>query len=94
MAGATGGDMAVLSWGDGRGPKTTRDLADLVEKAGRLENGVHSFWQVYEAATSRSYELGEEALGLLTAALDGVGTWRTPEECCREVVRRLRAIPD
>lgn len=95
-----------LTWMGSYGPSTTQELADEVEREGRLIKGIYQnakgercLWGVIrdyrERIATRHLTLDCER-ALIAAQLSMFHVDRlpgTPENICREVVRRLRALP-
>ena len=97
-----------LIWARGDvGPATTQELADLVEKEGRLgiggcrgTNELNCLWDVINSNVWPVVRLGRllspaSCASLIEArcgVIDNDHFLGTPEERCAEFVRRLRAI--
>ena len=97
-----------LSWSIGRGPGTTQKLADVVEAEGRLgrfrcydsNTGLRCILGVMHDYTSFCKNLRRlDNTSQIDLARYGVSVSHndaldeTPEGLCKEMVRRLRAIP-
>ena len=97
-----------LDWGLGSGPETTQELADELEREKRLgvsaytdSTGLRCLWgfiggwrHTFGDERRRLRPTSERSLwGMGLSTSDNDAFLGTPEERCREMVRRLRAIP-